>query len=831
MSNILNLAFEIVKATFSQSYQLSIQVFQGKKMNSHKIFKYIYEGTIEAEEPCYVKRKADDELYKKLKNGQLCYIFNSRKMGKSSLECGVRKRLIKDDGFICVSIDLSFKGTDKDSVTINKWYFSIIKTLAKELNLDIYANGKPDALNKWWKERRNLTYPEKLKDLLDKIIKDVSKENILIVFDEIDSVISLKFPTNDFFAFIRACYNHRANNPEYKRLNFCLVGTATPSDLISDNARTPFNIGEAIELTGFTFEEAKKGLSEGLRDKVNNPEQVLQEILVWTDGQPFLTQKLCDLLIQGGNKNPNIQELVQTKVITNWDNSDVDTPEYLRTIRNRILFKDEYIEKRLILYKEIWQSDNKIKPDRSREQEQLCLSGLVINSGGKLRISNLICRTIFDGEWVQKEINELPPSYLQEYASNWVASNDDFLLLKGQVLQDALNWEQRVGAKFTDLFPEYRRFIEASKNAELEAKFAQKNNINYIQKENLLTIRDKLFGKINIAGTQQIEIAKQVSVWTNDSELILDKMICQSLSSNSFISEGDEIEWVDLWVQKNIINNWNEESNPLKQKLEEIQKCLLDSQDYFGRLETYQKILQGENVDAIDENDRNALLVSGLIVKSQEKLRVKNKIYESIFNLQWIKYHLPPYANLYNSWRDSTRLNGESGESSLLQGQDLENTLIWIQNQPLLNELEIEFIITSLVWETWRCATNQEIQKAQTEAVKIVILFRPQLQEKTNTPDLLIGEILRRTGIQPCLLKEVLRLVCACEVIPIENQVKWLEQLVRSYIKDWKAPKLAENLDYNHPSNYFWLKLQEEYQNPFLLVDEFLDRQALPNLW
>src|SRR5439155_5069220 len=40
------------------------------------------------------------------------------------------------------------------------------------------------------------------------------------------------------------------------RLTFCLLGVASPSDLIQDTRTTPFNIGRRIELTDFTAEEA-----------------------------------------------------------------------------------------------------------------------------------------------------------------------------------------------------------------------------------------------------------------------------------------------------------------------------------------------------------------------------------------------------------------------------------------------------------------------------------------------------------------------------------------------------------------------------------------------
>jgi hypothetical protein len=72
---------------------------------------------------------------------------------------------------------------------------------------------------------------------------------IVIFVDEIDSILSLSFSIDDFFALIRSCYNLRADNPEYNRITFALFGVATPSDLIADKKRTPFNIGRVLNST------------------------------------------------------------------------------------------------------------------------------------------------------------------------------------------------------------------------------------------------------------------------------------------------------------------------------------------------------------------------------------------------------------------------------------------------------------------------------------------------------------------------------------------------------------------------------------------------------
>ncbi|MHC5720316.1 MAG: AAA-like domain-containing protein, partial [Nostoc sp.] len=132
---------------------------------------------------------------------------------------------------------------------------------------------------------------------------------------------------NDFFTLIRFCYNQRSINPNYRRLTFALFGVVTPSDLTSDYKRTPFNIGQAIHLEGFKEHEAQP-LLQGLTDKVSNPQVVLKEMLAWTSGQPFLTQKLCQIIRNSSFSVPasceaeRIKNLVQTELIENWESQD-----------------------------------------------------------------------------------------------------------------------------------------------------------------------------------------------------------------------------------------------------------------------------------------------------------------------------------------------------------------------------------------------------------------------------------------------------------------------------------------------------------------------------
>ena len=256
--------------------------------------KYQVGGSLNISATSYVVRSADRELYEKLQNGDLCYVFNCRQMGKSSLRVRVKNRL-EERGYACVSLDMTNIGSN--NISASQWYKSIASEIWRGFNL----MGK-FKFKAWWSKQQGLSSIQKLSLFVnDVILPTVEAEKLFIFIDEIDSLISLNFSTDDFFALIRYFYNQRVENPEFNRLSFALFGVATPSDLIRDRTRTPFNIGQAIELRGFSIEEANP-LVKGLKDRFKDPQITLQEILNWTGGQPFLTQKVCKLAVDNAQK-------------------------------------------------------------------------------------------------------------------------------------------------------------------------------------------------------------------------------------------------------------------------------------------------------------------------------------------------------------------------------------------------------------------------------------------------------------------------------------------------------------------------------------------------
>src|SRR5205814_8969633 len=103
-------------------------------------------------------------------------------------------------------------------------------------------------------------------------------------------------------------------DPAFGGLAFCLLGVASPSDLIRDTRLTLFNIGKRIELTDFTDAEAdllRIGLEVGDLGTPGRPEKearaLVKRVLYWTGGDPYLTQRLCQALATAPSPRPSPQ--------------------------------------------------------------------------------------------------------------------------------------------------------------------------------------------------------------------------------------------------------------------------------------------------------------------------------------------------------------------------------------------------------------------------------------------------------------------------------------------------------------------------------------------
>ncbi len=407
-------------------------------------YQYQIGGYLQVSAPTYVKRRADEELYQELQAGNFCYVMSPPQTGKSSLVLQIARRL-QAEGTLIAGVNL--KSISTPNITPKKWYGAIMQRIANSFNI----TNKFDAV-KWWNDREILPPVQRLELFIEKVLLKSIQQNIVIFVDEIDGTKNLNFCARDFFALIRNCHSQRVNKSEYARITFALVGSALPSELIGHPTCNPFHIAIRITLDQFNLQESLP-LAKGLALKAFRPQKVLQEILAWTGGQPFLTQKLCCLVLEYGSfigRNREVQEvekLTKIRIIKNWE--DWDKPEHLSAIRRGIFQSRCDLGQLLSLYQQILEaSDSKkigeileVDSDSSPEQIELQQLGLVVkNSHNKLIVANRIYESVFNIFWVEKELGNLAP-YKAELTA-WLASEcqDKSQLLTGSSLQVALDW-------------------------------------------------------------------------------------------------------------------------------------------------------------------------------------------------------------------------------------------------------------------------------------------------------------------------------------------------------------------------------------------------------
>ena len=366
---------------------------------SHEFF--VAGGTLWREAPSYIHRPADEELFRLALAGEYCNVLAARQMGKSSLMVQTAERL-REAGVRTAILDISTLGGGIS--TPEAWFFGFLDELSIQLGLDADINA-------WWEAHAYHNAVQRFSNFLrDELLPNLPGP-IVVFVDEIDSALGMAF-TDDFFAAIRAAYNARASHPEFKRLTFILLGVARPADLIRDRNRTPYNIGTHIDLSDFTLSEL--GPFRDVFETVypGQGTEILRWVLDWTNGQPYLTQKLCAELIRTAEASLTPESLERT-VTRLFLTEDARKESNLRAIRDRIESSPNKT-KMLQIYEQILRGRPVLDEERSPAKNELKLTGLVRPAPqGKLEVRNRIYRTVFDRAWVQRN---LPQSRTRQVA-------------------------------------------------------------------------------------------------------------------------------------------------------------------------------------------------------------------------------------------------------------------------------------------------------------------------------------------------------------------------------------------------------------------------------
>jgi len=392
-------------------------------------------GSLQLDVKSYVERSCDIELFEHILAGNYCFILTARQMGKSSLKIRTVDKLRKI-GYYCATIDTTqIVGRYSNNDTV---YYTFLKQILKQLNITF-------DLSNWWKINELVTPSARFTEFILEELLPIIPGKLIIFLDEIDALLSIDkeyFSANEFFAVIRSHFNQRGENEIMNRLIYVIIGVATPDELMSDSLLTPFNIGVSIKLSFFTYEESRP-LMYGFEDLQADKEKLLKEVLYWTNGQPYLTQYLCDIIVRENSFVNDIPNLVKNYVDRYFIHpKDKDLNINVSNIQKRIREHPTHAPKMLGTYQDVLTTQN-VRISGSRTHIYLILSGIVREKDGFLVSSNNIYQTRFDISWVADSLSSLNRPFSNDYLK-WLQNGKKIaqIRLPSSKIEKYLDWEK-----------------------------------------------------------------------------------------------------------------------------------------------------------------------------------------------------------------------------------------------------------------------------------------------------------------------------------------------------------------------------------------------------
>lgn len=352
---------------------------------------FVVGGPVQPDRACYIERPADRALLQSIADQQFTYILSPRASGKSSLTARAVRRL-RQEGQLAAVVDLTQIGARGDSEDAGRWYYSIAYRIVRELRLKV-------ALQSWWQDKNVISGDQRLVEFFWEIVLTHTTESITVFFDEIERARDLPF-ADELFSTFMTCLSRRVSEPDFTRLNFVVLGVASPTQLCSDPSVSPFVDGRRIELEDFSLRECF-GLAAGLGVDDEVARGIMERIFQWTHGQPYLTQKIARAVARKGGRLADVERVVQEQFIASGASQEEPLLNHIRA-----LLTDDKAAARpaLTLLTKVGKRGAVIERS-SPAAEMLYLSGVTRKQeSGSLVYRNEIFQRVFDGRWASAAI-------------------------------------------------------------------------------------------------------------------------------------------------------------------------------------------------------------------------------------------------------------------------------------------------------------------------------------------------------------------------------------------------------------------------------------------
>jgi hypothetical protein len=224
----------------------------------------------------YVVRKADEQLERLINKRDYAALIGPRLSGKSSMLMRQWARLRESP--LYVPVYLSFGQLRNLAET--DWYGQVHLQIARQTNglLPVPRDPAPHAL----------ALQEEIVMALE---GPLNGKVLVVLLDQIEATPDAV--STGFFATLREMFVNRAMRPALRNAVFVLAGRFIPDELIKDPAISPFRVTEIIYVEDADLEGVTKLVSWLANDKRQLSSDVPARIFEWTEGDLYLTHKLC----------------------------------------------------------------------------------------------------------------------------------------------------------------------------------------------------------------------------------------------------------------------------------------------------------------------------------------------------------------------------------------------------------------------------------------------------------------------------------------------------------------------------------------------------------
>ncbi len=270
----------------------------------------------------YLLRAADKELATLVQRKDYVALIGQRRSGKTSMLMRLWAELHPQPRYTLAYVDLSIYSTFEPA----KWYTALYNDLVKSTHGDLPAPATPvcDAID----------FRDELLSVLENELTD---KIVIILLDEVETVpLEISTP---FFATLRQMFVSRGLQAPFRRLTFVLAGSYIPDELIKDQSISPFRVAEKIYIQDATdITPLVNQLQTGARRVASD---VASRIMEWTEGDIYLTQRVCDKLDRAyptGHLTPMLVDqvvegsLTEDDIFSGLENKLRDKPRVIWTL-------------------------------------------------------------------------------------------------------------------------------------------------------------------------------------------------------------------------------------------------------------------------------------------------------------------------------------------------------------------------------------------------------------------------------------------------------------------------------------------------------------------